>query len=194
MIEQLSTWPKVLGIAAIALGVGGALAGLCGAIGGVFSSAITQFVGVHQTASVGAGSAEASMAAMTQYQGWVIAQSVLSVLLAGLLIFAGVRLLNRRAQCRQLIQIWAVLKVILAIAAAWLTYAMQKASFAALSPAGEAESGAAAGTPNPVPVELMQSLQYVGLSATFLWACALACFMLIWFNRSKIKAEVAAWK
>lgn len=195
--EQLSKWPKVLAIASIALGIGGALAGFCGLVGALFTSAIAGFAERYPTAGGASGSTEASMAAMTQYQGWVIAQSVLSALLAGLLIFAGVRLLNRRAQCRQLIRLWAVMKIVLATCSAVLTYLIQEGTFAALAAqtaaAGESGSGAPASAVSPMPVEFMQSLQYVGLSATFLWGCALACFMLIWFNRSKIKAEVEAW-
>ncbi len=187
--EQLSKWPKKLGYTAVGFGIASVLAGICGSVGALFAGVMGNMAAKYQPAGDTSGSAAASIEVMTKFQGLLIANGVLAVLLASLLIFAGVRLASRRANSRQLIQVWAALKILLAVGAAFLGYMVQKATIAAM-PAESAATPASSGA----GMQFMQTMQTVGLVLTFVWACALALFMLIWFSRATIKSEVASWE
>jgi hypothetical protein len=173
---QPSSWPKVIGIIAIVLGSLATLGGLLGAA----SSYITEW-------GLSMMPAEARTAAMTEtivrWRPWLVATSLCSAAVAVLLIVAGARLVNRRPSAPGLCRNWAILKMIVVLFVAAVTYHVQREQFANVPPAGT--RGMPAGMPAMMAV----------FSAAFgvLWGWALPVFMLIWFARRKIKEEVAEW-
>jgi hypothetical protein len=112
------------------------------------------------------------------------ALSLLSMLVAVMLLVGGVQLLRRCSSCATLLRAWAGAKLILALllaGAGWIALASSlEAMQAAQSP----------GLPSPA---VMRGFGLIGMAITLLWQWALPIFMLIWFSRGSIRASVERW-
>jgi hypothetical protein len=95
-------------------------------------------------------------------------------------------LVRRRAVARTLCMSWAGIKIIFAIVNTIVSFMMQPGQIQSAPP-----QGAAAITTSMQTMEgpIVIFFQLINLA----WALALPVFMLIWFNRTKIKDEVATW-
>ena len=123
--------------------------------------------------------------ALQKMQGWMIANSVLTTLVAILLIVGGAKLIKRQAQCRMMLLSWAALKILLAVIGSVVGYFSLQDQMAAVE-----KSGAAS------PAMSQSATQLMGLFSMgfgFLWAIAGAVFIIIWFKREKIRSEVSSW-
>lgn len=174
--EKVSSWPTVIGIIAITLGGLGTLSGLWGALSPIYMRAMSAAMPTSQ---------RAAFDLMQNWQTWTVVASLLGTVLAVVLLVAGIGLLKRAAWARPTCQIWAVLKMLLAVATAVVGSLIQRDMLSAMSrmdpnmpalPAGFAEGAAS-----------------VGLVFALAWGWALPVFLLVWFARGKIKAEIAEW-
>ena len=182
-----SSWPMVVGIIAIILGAGGILAygcgGLIGNVGMVFVSNWMRSTGVVDPVQ------QAQMEVLRDYLAWNIVNSLFSTGLSILLLIAGIGLVRRRSSSMRVSIVWAILRMLWALPASVMGYAVAVAQFDAMERAA-AESG------DSLPAGIfgiMQAFGIVGVVLGLLWACAFPIFTLIWFSRRKIKAEIAQW-
>ena len=161
------------------------MVGFCGVVGTAALGPISEAMAKFMPAAKDGTSPADTFEAMEKFQGVMIANSVVTSLVAVVLIVGGAQLLKRRAKCRATILSWAVLKILLAIAAAVIGY---------LSLQDQIATGVASGEVNPVmSAEAAQLVGIVSMGFGFLWAIAGAIFMIIWFKRGKIRDEVSSW-
>lgn len=110
--------------------------------------------------------------------------SLLSMLVATVLLVGGIQLLRRRATSATLLRLWALAKLVLAIllaGAGWMVFQAQLEWMQAEQNA----SGASA--------DLMRGAAIFGIALGLLWQWALPIFMIVWFSRAPIRASVARW-
>lgn len=172
-----TTWPTVIGIISVILGVLALLQGLMGAI-------MAPLIGM---IPMPAGAGTNPMAAFQDYVWEMVAVGLIGVVIAGIHILAGQRLLKRRVSARGLFFMFAILKMIYALASTWSNVRMQNAYMDAI-----------ANDPNfpPMPPgldELMQSMTVAMSAFIVLYMWAYPIFLLVWFNRAKIRGEMATW-
>ena len=170
-----SSWPKVVGIIAIVLGVGGILGGLSGALSPLMLDAMASMMPQGQ----------AVVAAIEEMAGWTVAVSLASAVVAGVLLAGGIGLLKRRRWSVRITRIWAFVRLLLVIANAVLTYQMTKAQFEVMS---QQQPGAAA-----MPAGFGGVVGTISVAFGVIWGWAFPVFVLIWLARGKIKAETSAW-
>jgi len=163
----------VIGIIGIVYSSLGVLGGCCG-IGAMYFMPdliewIEDFLPAEQAEAMGT---------IDEPSAWMIVSSVVAVGLAAFLLTGSIRVLRRRASGVQTCKIWAVVSIpwtVVALVIGW-TYqpdvpTTQDAAYA---------SGMMIGN-------------VVGSCGGLLFGWAFPIFLLIWFSRSKIKAEVAEW-
>lgn len=175
MPAQPTSWPHVLGIIGVVISILGILNGLWGAVSPwvmeKFAAAMPQ-TDVHQ----------AEM--MSQWKYWIAGSSAFGLLLAIILLVGSVQLLKRRRSSRATIISWSILKIILAAAASVLVYRMYEDQMEAIKKNPDTAQA---------PTGLLDVLGPIAAGFNFAWYVALPVFMLIWFNRKKIKAETSGW-
>lgn len=175
-----STWPMVIGIIATILG---SLAALGGCFGIGSSLFLDQFMSL-----VPQGEDAEMTSAMQGLKPAMIISASLTMVVAIVLLIGGIGLLRRRAWGRRTCMTWAGLKMVLVVCNSVLSYIFQQAQFQAMVE----DPNMAGNMPGFLPA-LMQAMGAVGLVFGLIWGWALPIFMLIWFSRRKIKAEVAQW-
>jgi len=166
-----SKWPTVIGIVAIAFAGLGIMGGFCGLVTMVTMPSMMP----QDPATTAALSATRS--------SWMVVQLLVGLGLTVLLLICGIGLLKRRPWSPKGCTRWAVVYIIFAVIGGILNFSMQQAQFASMSQAGG---------PSPMPVGFGTLALLMSLLG-FVWACALPVFLLVWFSRAKIKAEVALW-
>jgi hypothetical protein len=110
--------------------------------------------------------------------------SLLSMLVAIMLLVGGIRLLRRRASSAALLRAWAGAKLILALllaGAGWIAFQAQMELM-------QADQNAAG--PPPAFIGFIGTF---GVAFGLLWQWTLPIFMLFWFSRAPIRASVARW-
>ena len=175
-----SSWPMVIGVIATILG---SLAVLGGCFGLVSSLFLDQFMSL-----VPQSEAAEMTSALDGLKPALIISGALTMVLAIVLLIGGIGLLRRRAWGRSTCLTWAGLKMVLVVGNSVLSYIVQQAQFQAMAE----DPNMAGNMPGFLPA-LMQAMGAVGLVIGLIWGWALPIFMLIWFSRRKIKAEIAQW-
>ena len=172
-----SDWPRVLGIIAIVLGS-------LGALGGCLRLAFPFVLGMlEDLASQGGG--PDMFGTMREWQGWNIAASMLGMVIAVLLIVEGLGLLRRRTWSIRFGYCWAVLKMMFVLFDSILGYFIQQEMFQAMANQG-----------TPIPMfgpGFFKATGALGVVLGIAWGWALPVFMIVWFCRAKIRADIAAW-
>ena len=110
-----------------------------------------------------------------------------------MLLVGGIALARRRPWASGTLVAWAVLRIVQAIPAVLVGYFMQMAMFEAMEEAAASSGGGGGGFPTGMS-SIMAAFGIVGLVIGLLIAWALPAFVLIWFARSRIRAEVAEWR
>lgn len=169
-------WPTVLGIIAIIFGSFGVLAGVWGMVAPLLMASMFEASGM-SSAEV-----QAQLDVMRSLQGWSIGFSVLSTVLAVVLLVAGVQLVRRRPQGATLCYLWAPSKMVLVVAGVVLGYMAYQSQVDAMA----SQQNAAATPPEAFAIFNV----VIGLA----WGWALPVFMLIWFNLGFVKQEVTRWR
>ncbi len=182
---QQTQWPRVLGTIAVVFGSCGALAGLCGLASVFAMGPFTKLMEKFTPATAGEPTLEQTFAAMQKFAAWNIATNIFAVLVAVLLIVGGARLIKRRAKCRATILCWCGLKFVVAVITLILGYFIGQ------------EQSALKGSDDQQAAMVVSAMEQGGAiviqALTFLWLIALPVFMVIWFNRPRIRSEVARW-
>jgi hypothetical protein len=108
---------------------------------------------------------------------------VLVVGTAALHVLAGRRLWQRRQAGARLMRRWAALKIAVALVSGAVGLGVGL---------GQVEAMRAAG-PGSMPAGVHPAMTLFSVVGGVLWLWALPVFVLIWLNRSTIRAEVAGW-
>ena len=178
-----STWPMVLGINAIILGSLATLRGCMGigssAMFGLFASAMPE------------DSAE-MMEATKAFAPLIMISSGLTMAIAIILLIGGIGLTKRNPRSPKTCKIWAGLKMVLVVYGSIVTFLSTQAQIEAMQRMLEEDPNAAGMMPGFFGT-LMAIIGPVIFVFAIVWGWALPIFMLIWFSRRKIKAEIAQW-
>ncbi len=178
-----STWPTVIGVIAIVLGGLGALFGCLGAFSPLFMGMMQSVVPEGQVTG---------LEGMMDWAVWLVAVSIVSMLIAVLLLVAGIGITKRRAWGPKVALVWAGLKMIFVIVHSVASYLIQIAQFEAMQEAMANDQNMPAGM-GALMGSLMQAFGIFGLLIGVLWGWALPVFLFIWFARKKIRTETAGW-
>ncbi len=178
-----STWPTAIGVIAIVLGGLGALGGCVGAFSPLFMGMIQSIVPEGQVTG---------LEGMLDWAVWLVAVSIVSMLIAVLLLVAGIGITKRRAWGPKVALVWAGLKMIFVIVHSVAGYLIQIAQFEAMQEAMANDQNMPAGM-GAFMGSLMQAFGIFGLLIGVLWGWALPVFLFIWFARKKIRTETATW-
>ncbi|RJP35224.1 MAG: hypothetical protein C4547_09725 [Phycisphaerales bacterium] len=167
-------WPGTIGILAIVLGaIGITCIGVCGLGGQVFML-------VFPDSGAAAGQADLPV----QARVYALASSVVRVVASALLLAGGLALRQRQRKGRGLCLVYAWLRIALIAAglvAAWTTDIDEMPQSVRDDPNARAL------------VEVMESLEPILPWVLTPLALAWPVFLLIWFHRGAVKAEVAKW-
>lgn len=181
-LPETHRWAGVVGTIAIIFGVAGVLQGGCGIVASLFGSEI--YESMSSIAPQSADQMAAQQAANERFLWMNTGLSLLSMLVATVLLVGGIQLLRRRATSATLLRLWALAKLVLAIllaGAGWMVFQAQLEWMQAEQNA----SGASA--------DLMRGAAIFGIALGLLWQWALPIFMIVWFSRAPIRASVARW-
>ena len=162
------TWPTVIGVIGIVFGAGAVLMTL----GGLVIALIMR----------DAPGMPPSPQFNERWMPWSIASMFVTCGVAILLLVAGIGLAKRRAWGPRLAKVWAVLKMVIVVASTGIGFQVQRETMKAMQQSA-----------GPSPVPNLEMIVALSMCAGLLWYWALPVFMLIWFSRSSVKAEIAKW-
>ena len=175
LADTPSKWPTVFGVIGIILGALGLLGSCCGVIWPLVWPRYIQWLeGMEGVSEQQIAMAKAGMLPAA----WMVPASLVGLVLSVILMVGAIRLLRRLSSGIGLCKFWA-----------WFTIPWSLASFVvnlllqARIPKGDQPVGAVA--------------QYLGLGVGGCWVLVigvvLPLFMLYWFTREPVRAEIAAW-
>lgn len=173
-LSQPSAWPTVIGIIAIIVGAGGALMAVWGVASLFLMDRMRTAVPTSQMAQAMPG---------PEWRVWTGAASVLSFGAAVFLLGAGIGILQHRRWAPRASIAWAITKMIIVVGSAAVGYMTMQGQMEAV----------VASTPAPMPSGFASGIAAASMCFAVVWGWALPVFVLIWFSRGKIKAEVATW-
>lgn len=174
-------WSTIIGIIAIVFGGGGILTGLMGMLAPLFNQLFIEFMPADQTAMY---------QTQARYQWWGVGLSVAAMLVAVLLLVGGIGLLKRRPAAVSRLKTWAVAKIVLTLAMATFQGVMQAGMWESMQQQAQQQTQ----QPGAALPEVFSNLMIaMTVAFTLAWGLALPVFMLIWFGRKKVTAEVRSW-
>lgn len=181
-----AVWPSVLGIICIVFGALGALGGLWGV-----ASSVMMMLGTMPVQTMGPATPELTQSIRTLAPMQISAEG-LKFLCGSALILVGWFMYRRRPVARPAAVWWSIAKIVVALGstalAAWLQYTImtEVSQAVAADPSAPAQMQ---GVMTGVMVATIGMMVVWGV----LWGCALPVFMLVWFSRATVRAEVARW-
>ena len=181
--QQPSAWPMVIGVIAIIFGSLAILQGCFGAVSTLFMSSLSAIAPAEQATM---------FEAMEDLKPWMVTGAVLTLALGILLLVAGIGLVRRRAWSPTACMVWAGIKMMFVVGNTILADMAQQAQIEALQEMMQQDPNMPAGA-SAMMGSFMQVFGAFTIVLGILWGWALPIFLLIWFSRSKIKAEVAQW-
>jgi len=188
-------WPKVVGIISLCLG---GLHLLCGLVGMLVSTALQSMMGAfprmrfpRPLPTTGPATRPHPEAfpfedfnpfEMFQIPDWIhygqIAFQVLGLLVAGLLLYAGISLLQKRRRGRSLHLVYVVLQTLTVAGTVVITVALMNSIFPSAPRFFR---------------KMIEAQSVLGAVMQALIGLAYPVFLLVWFCRRKIRAQVAEW-
>jgi hypothetical protein len=173
----------VIGVIAIILGslatLGGCMSLGSSAMFGLFASAMPQ-----EQAEM--------MDATKAFMPLMMIAAGLTTPIAIVLLIGGIGLTKRSPWSPKTCRIWAGLKMLIVVYGSIIGYLVQQAQMEAMQRMLEEDPNTAAAIPGFFGT-FMAILGPLTLVLGIVWGWALPIFMLIWFSRRKIKAEIAQW-
>ncbi|HVZ94884.1 MAG TPA: hypothetical protein VG797_10275 [Phycisphaerales bacterium] len=164
-------WPTVIGVISIILGVGGILSGIWAIL---MFNVFGQFMGTMPGGQT-----------MTHdYGKLMLFTSVVAVLIAGLLLCAGIALVRRRRVAVPLHITWAIIKIVYAIGASIVGHFVQQVQLDAMN---NDPQFAGAGT-RAVGLGLGW-FSVIGIIIGIAWYSVYPVFILIWFGAKRTSAR-----
>jgi hypothetical protein len=159
--QRPSSWPKVIGIISIVL------AGL---------GLICTPIGLATRQAAGPAGAEAMAGAPAWYATYQVVSALAGIVVAALLLVAGILLCKRRPAGRTMHIAYAILNIVVAVGNV----------IAAVTAASNIDTG-------PNEAALFVPVLIGGMVVGLVIGLAYPVFLLVWFTRTKVRDEVAAW-
>lgn len=177
--ERPPVWPTPFAIIAVILAVLAMIGSLINALSPLMARA---FEGM-MPKEVGA-----SYDVLTRHTALWIVYQVLYAACAVLLLVAAISLLHRRSRCAALFRVWAAARLPAIALGLLITAWSQEAQMEVLrqNPQGPPIAAAAAAS----FASFFSQAALVGMA---IWWLAQATFVLWWFSRPKVKADIARW-
>jgi hypothetical protein len=155
--------------------------GAMGTLGGCVGSVLPFFMGM--LADAMPPGQPTGLESYEEWGFWIVLIQVIMMCLAALLLVAGIGLVKRHRWGVTLAYTWAVLKIVFMLVNAFPSYWMQQKQVENMTQQG-------------LPVMGTGVFEIFGMAAIavgVVWGCAFPAFLLIWFARATIKAEIADW-
>ena len=175
--EQPATWPTVIGVISIVLGSGACLGGAWGFFAPQFMKMMADQMPQDQAEL---------FSTMQGWTTWIFIRSALTVVIALVLLVAGIDLVRRRARGIKLGRVWAVLKMIFAVVGSYVGFFIQQEQLRQMSQQISQQN-------LPIGGSFFALMGVVGVVFGILWSCAYPVFLLIWFSRAKVRSEYTRW-
>lgn len=135
---------------------------------------------------------DAQASAMGKYMLYGLASSVAATAVAIMLLSGGIGLLKRRPWSVKTLNVWAILRMAVAIGQTIVGLIINAETKMILAGAAAGPGGASHASSGVQSFAM--SIGPVGALIGLAWACALPVFILIWFRRAAISAQIAAWR
>lgn len=116
---------------------------------------------------------------------WTTAISITWFMCSGLLLFGGISLVRRRRRAAATLLVWAILEIVLILASAGVESAAQ-------TPVVDQATTQQPTVPREITITV--GCGALGPYGGIIFDLAVPVFVLVWFRRSAIKKEVAAWR
>ena len=178
-----SSWPMVIGIIAI---IFGSLATLQGCMGLGWPALAALFTSALPEEQAGMMDATKSLTPL------MMISAGLTMAIAIVLLIGGIGLTKRSPRSPKTCRIWAGLKMLLVVYSSIIGFLVQQAQMEAMRRMLEEDPNAPAAMLG-VFGTVMAVIGPAIFVFAIVWGWALPVFMLIWFSRRKIKAEIAHW-
>ncbi len=172
---ESSGWHMPIGIISIVLGVCGFFGGCVPALAPLLSGYFEEFARNVMPAGQSVG-----MAAITEHPGRMLAQGLLTMGAAGLLIFAGIGTARKKPWGPRLSVLWAIVKMIVVVLTLWLAWPVQQAQMETMQQNLGPQVGRG----------FYDAMLYGGMVLGLLWGWAYPIFLLIWMSRAKVRAQI----
>lgn len=180
-----NSWPSVVGIISVILGILGLLSSLWSILGTVL---FHWFSGVFEKFAVFLNTPQNQFADTAQVmRAWAIpllAGYALNAIVAIALIIGGAMLYQRRRASLRVLNFWAAGKIIASIAT------LVVGVFVQIEQMRHMNQASGPGVPAALTTTIAVLTSIIGL----LWLCAYPVFMLIWLNLKARRAEIARWR
>ncbi|MCB9850448.1 MAG: hypothetical protein H6817_07050 [Phycisphaerales bacterium] len=175
--HESAKWSRVIGIVVIVCGAMGTLGGVVGIVGQINHGKLRMWVVEEQRVAY-----DVDM----NWQVWIYAEQAMRLAAGVFAIVAGTKLIKRLGSSMHLLRAWSVFKLILVVASVAIGYriAQEKIGVALDDPRYQS-AGMTEG--------FMKTIAQLTMGCITLWGLALPVFLLVWFARDRIKAEVATW-
>lgn len=179
-VKGPAVWPLVLGIIGLVFGIGSMVASIIGLLMPVLSRSMFS-----------SGPAALPMAnVFGVHSTGLIIYYACTIALSSVLVMASVRLIKRKPDSTTWLIFWALMKFVHAVFAVYFTMEVQRTSLAS-------QQGMFISSSKPPNPQVMASVNNAVIWATgvfiALWSVWGPIFVLCWFSRAKVRAEVAKW-
>lgn len=179
VVQGPSRWPGVIGTICIVLGALGMLSSAWGVLQQLFMSRLVAVV----------PGQESMIEVYTRWMIPMVGAFAPGILVAGVLLYAGIKLVRRRPRARAACLAYAALRIVQGLILAVVTGMMQQELFQVSMAVTAAGSPAAAGIAAPMSA----GMAILSVAAVALWAMAFPIFLIVWFQRPSIRREVRMW-
>lgn len=178
-------WPKIIGIIAIIFGSGGLLSGVIGPLSMLMvRTQMEGFVkqGADQT------KVDDYLARLAQI---TYSSAIANALIGIILLTGGILILRHRRTGSPTLQTWSFLKIVVGGLFLFKSVSLSRLQMEIMM------SSNAMGGAGSAEAQMIGSITsyavWAGMAFGFLWLAALPVFVLIWFNRAKVKQDIRAW-
>lgn len=179
-----SKWPTVIGSIAIVFAAGALLQSLAAPLGPLMiRSQMEEFAkqGVDQ------GRIDEYL---RQFGTFTYTSAAVLGAVAVLLLAGGILLIKRRRVSPLLLQVWAMLKI---VAGGFFIFKQMAISRLQMEIIFDTASGVGGAQGAQVFGQITTYAMWFGLAFGLLWIAAFPVFLIVWFNRQRIKDQVASW-
>ena len=165
----LSRWPMVIGLILL---IYGGLFAVCGAAGQLFERLVPRSMRSQVTAPSAGWWAD-----------YMLASKVVSEIMFISVAIVGIGLLMRRRWSIWFAQAWSVLEILITLVSLGISFAVRE----------ELLRMAQSNVPASISPQFMQQIMVASVCLSTLLTLGLPVFLLVWFKRGAIKAEVSQW-
>ena len=127
---------------------------------------------------------------MNMWHWPLVGLGIIEMILAVVLIYCGIKLLNQHANVYSLIKRWAIAKILYSLVAVTITaLTLQEVTQITTSQQPASSLGMSMAMTETILIIMFAVVTFIQL----LIMCALPVFILVWFGRQKVREEMMTW-